>query len=305
MGPDIADRFLVENNKCSLKLSYLKDYNDPFEFFLTIDYNQPPEILAFYNEIISMVTQHPVTCFSKSPVSTPMWAHYAANSQGFVAEFDEEKLSEWLDSHEAGSDFGDIDYQDTPHQHMQETLLKAHYIGKYRHVTWLWQAVTTAAYYTKQNCWNYEQERRLVTSETLTTKINANLSLLLVPSEFVKSLIVGAKASDETKSKIRQLCIDLNCNYYEKRIGRSSTTPFFVNANNMTFTFKDGEIAEHLDSCTSCLEPKLGRDSEKCSWCNITPYDEEEAAHKNAFRLLDRAGILEGYLERFMQVGAK
>ncbi|WPO00633.1 hypothetical protein [Pseudomonas sp. MUP55] len=94
MGPEIADKFLLPDGNCSLKFSYLKDYNDPFEFFLTIDYNQGPEILAYYNEMISMVTQQPVTCFSKSPLITPMWAHYASNSQGFLAEINEPALDE-------------------------------------------------------------------------------------------------------------------------------------------------------------------------------------------------------------------
>jgi hypothetical protein len=301
LGPDIADIFLQKDGTCSVKLSYLKDYNDPFEFFLTINYDQEPEILAYYNEMISMVIEHPVTCFSKSPISTPMWAHYAANSQGFVVEIDEVGLSNWLEEEmnwEAA--FGDIDYQDTPHGYMQEMLDKAFHISKFRYIGWLRDAISSAAYFTKQQCWSYEQERRLVSPKAAETVINPNLSLLYFPSEFVTAIIVGAKSSEATKIKLRETASTIGCKFYEKRIGRSTTTPFFVDETDNTYLFTLNEITPTEERCEKCLEPSK---RVRCSWCSITENDEHQAAHRNAFRTLHNAGILGDYLEGFNKIG--
>lgn len=302
MGPDIADKFLIADQKCSLKLSYLKDYNDPFEFFLTIDYNQEPEVLAYYNEIIAMVTQQPVTCFSRSPLITPLWAHYASNSQGFVAEIDETSLREWLETQGDDPSFGDIDYQDTPHKGMQGMLERAFVVSKPRHVGWLWQAIGSAAYFTKQTCWSYEQERRFIADEKLAVKINEQLTLLHFPANCVKSIIVGAKASPETKSQIDEITKKIGCRYFEKHIGRSSTTPFLLDSNNVTHVFNGTEILPTQERCEKCKEPTTS-ESDLCSWCNISDHDVKNAQHRNTFRILNNAGILDTYLERFIQIG--
>ncbi|POR72793.1 DUF2971 domain-containing protein [Pseudomonas syringae] len=300
-GPEIASVFLQEDGRCSLKLSYLKDYNDPYEFFLTINYDQGPEILAYYNEMISMVIEHPVTCFSKSPISTPMWAHYAANSQGFVVEIDEVGLSNWLEEkmNWLGA-FGDIDYQDTPHGYMQGLLDKAFHISKFRHIGWLRDAISRAAYFTKQQCWSYEEERRLVTSKAAETVISPTLSLLYFPSELVKAIIVGAKSTSTTKANLLETAATIGCKFYEKRIGRSTTTPFFVDDADNTYVFTPDGIIQTEERCEDCLEPSK---SAKCSWCSISENDKREAAHRNTFHILHHAGILGDYLEMFNKVG--
>lgn len=305
MGPGIAETLLLENGSCSLKLSYLKDYNDPFEFFLTIDYNQGPEIPAYYNEMISMVTQQPVTCFSKSPLITPMWAHYASNSQGFVAEINEAALDEWLKSKKSDPSFGDIDYRDTPHEGMQGMLERAYVLSKPRHIGWLQQSIGSTAYFTKQTCWSYEQERRLVIDEKNIKKINENLILLYFPANIITSLVVGAKATQELKDKIKKISNTIGCNYYEKRIGRSSTTPFFLDSENRTYIFNNEEIVLHSERCDSCKEPKTNADSKLCSWCSIDESHEKNAAFRNSFRMLQHAGILEQYIETFQSIGRK
>lgn len=302
MSPEIADKFLLANEMCSLKLSYLKDYNDPFEFFLTIDYNQGPELLAYYNEIIAMVTQQPVTCFSKSPLITPLWAHYASNSQGFVAEIDEAALTEWLRSQGDDPSFGDIDYQDTPHQGMQGMLERAYVVSKPRHIGWLWQAIGSAAYFTKQSCWGYEQERRLIASEKLAVKVNDYLTLLHFPARCVTSIIVGAKAATETKLQLKEVAKTIGCNYFEKHIGRSSTTPFLLDTKSNTHAFNGSEIVPIQERCENCKEPTT-LDSKLCSWCNINEKHIQNAKLRNSFRMLNNAGILDTYLERFVQIG--
>lgn len=305
MGPDIADKFLLPDGSCTLKLSYLKDYNDPFEFFLTISYDQTPEILAYYNEMISMVTQHPVTCFSKSPIITPMWAHYASNSQGFVAELDEAALSNWLQSKNSDPSFGDINYRDTPHEGMQGILDRAYVISKPRHIGWLQQAIGSTAYFTKQTCWSYEQERRLIVEENSIEKINDTLSLLYFPANVVKSLIVGAKASQHLKDKIKKVSQTIGCSYYEKHIGKSSTTPFFLDSENNTYIFNTSKIILHSERCNTCKEPIIDSESRQCSWCRITESHEENAAQRNSFRMLDHFGLLEKYVAAFNEIGKK
>ncbi|MHC8292487.1 DUF2971 domain-containing protein [Pseudomonas sp. LB3P58] len=305
MGPEIADKFLLADGTCSLKLSYLKDYNDPFEFFLTIDYNQGPEILAYYNEMISMVTQQPVTCFSKSPLITPMWAHYASNSQGFVAQINEAALDEWLESKNSDPSFGNIDYRDSPHEGMQGMLDRAYVVSKPRHIGWLQQAIGSSAYFSKQTCWSYEQERRLIVNEKNIDKINETLTLLYFPANFVTSLIVGAKAAQPLKDKIKEISQIVGCNYYEKRIGKSTTTPFFLDGENKTYIFNGKEIVPHNERCESCKEPKINFDLKQCSWCSITEAHEKNAAHRNSFRMLEHTGILDQYLTAFLEIGKK
>ncbi|MGL5997585.1 MAG: DUF2971 domain-containing protein [Pseudomonas proteolytica] len=303
MGPEIAEKLLLADMNCSLKLSYLKDYNDPFEFFLTINYDQGPEILAYYNEMISMVTQEPVTCFSKSPLITPMWAHYASNSQGFVAEINEPALDKWLKSKGSDPSFGDIDYRDTPHEGMQGMLDRAYVISKPRHIGWLQQAIGSTAYYTKQTCWSYEQERRLVIDDKNAKKINEFLTLLYFPADVITSLVVGAKATQALKDKIKEISDTIGCGYYEKRIGKSSTTPFLLDRNGKTYIFNNKEIVPHNERCDSCKEPKPKTESKLCSWCSINESHEKNAAYRNSFRMLHNAGILEQYIENFKAIG--
>ena len=303
MGPEIAEKFLSANDTCSLKVSYLADYNDPFEFFLTIDYNQEPEILAYYNEMISLVTQEAVTCFSKSPLITPMWAHYASNSQGFVAEINEPALDDWLKTKNMDPSFGDINYRDVPYDGMQGMLDRAYVTSKPRHIGWLQQAIGSTAYFTKQTCWNYEQERRLILDDGSINKINEQLSILHFPARFVTSIVVGTKASQRLKNTAQEISKTINCRYFEKRIGKSSTTPFFLDSDNKTYIFNGQNIVLHRERCESCKEPKTNPNSEHCAWCSITDSHKQDATRRNSFRMLERAGLLDRYLTAFKEVG--
>ena len=89
---DVLDLVFEREGFCGLKCSFPNDYNDPYELFLGVDLNISTELLATYREIIREIPQYPTTCFSNSPVITPMWAHYARNHTGFIVEFDVECL---------------------------------------------------------------------------------------------------------------------------------------------------------------------------------------------------------------------
>jgi hypothetical protein len=54
----------------TLKCSLPKDFNDPYELFLTIDFNEEPDALAFYADAVGDLAQLPTTCFSRSAKAT-------------------------------------------------------------------------------------------------------------------------------------------------------------------------------------------------------------------------------------------
>lgn len=169
---------------------------------------------------------------------------------------------------------------------------------------WLWQAVSSAAYYTKQLAWSYERERRLVISDKYLTKINENLKILKAPKESITALIVGSKASTETKEKIKALAKLIGCPYYQKNIGRSTGTPFLTCDKNKSFIFDDSNIVRKKLSCKKCNEP-LFRGKTLCAWSRITEKETKSASERNAFRMLNHAGILDQYLDAFMRIGEK
>ena len=92
IGPEHIDKVFHSSDVVTLKCSLPKEFNDPYELFLTIDFNERPDALAYYADAIGELPQLPTTCFSRSPVVIPMWAHYAQNHQGFAVEFSEDGL---------------------------------------------------------------------------------------------------------------------------------------------------------------------------------------------------------------------
>jgi hypothetical protein len=118
---DVIELVFQKEGFCGVKCSLPQDYNDPYELFLGMDLNTPADQLAFYNDVISDIPQSPTTCFSKSPIVSPMWAHYANNHTGFVLEFDLEGLQE----HFKGNPIWDVTYRDAPSEHLQPILQRA------------------------------------------------------------------------------------------------------------------------------------------------------------------------------------
>ncbi|MHC1551213.1 DUF2971 domain-containing protein [Phyllobacterium sp. K27] len=82
------EHVFVRDGHVGIKCSLPEDYNDPFELFLGIDINQGSELLATYSDVVQEIPSLLTTCFSKSPVVSPMWAHYGNNHRGFVIGFD-------------------------------------------------------------------------------------------------------------------------------------------------------------------------------------------------------------------------
>jgi hypothetical protein len=289
LSADLIDYVFPEKDICSLKCSYPKDFNDPYELFLTIDAGDDKQILAQYKEAIGTIPQNPTTCFSTSPAVIPMWAHYGKNQTGIVIEFDENELlssikSSWLD---------DVHYQDSPDNELLELLRLATAWGKFRHIYRVQQLAYRTAYFKKNSCWSYEKERRLVVEESAIVVKNGSMQLML-PAKCVTAIIVGARADRDTRTKVLGLTGNLDCAFYEMRIGKSTSTPFFLSAGEESCVFLDEAIRLCPGFCKKCKEPNNNA-KEHCSWCSITDYDEYRAATKNPLRVLAATGLLEDY----------
>jgi Protein of unknown function (DUF2971) len=299
VSPEHLDNVFHSPDVITLKCSLPKNFNDPYELFLTINFNERPDALAFYADAIGELPQFPTTCFSRSPVVVPMWAHYAQNLQGFVLEFSQDALLETVPE----SSFGDVNYSDKPREDLSELLYRAYVIGKYRYTYLLQRAVFNAAYLTKLSCWSYEQECRMIVPES-DTRQAGSLTLLDAPNECITSIICGPRASEQTKLALINKAEEIVCRYFDFRVGRSSATPYFTNEDGEPFSFDVADIARSHQYCENCKEP-LATEAEQCSWCQIDDELRQQAASRNPFRLLDRAGLLESYVAGMDEISAK
>jgi hypothetical protein len=227
-----------------------------------------------------------------------MWAHYAQNHEGFVIEISEEKLSSMLPEVSCG----DVNYSDVPTRDLSALLSMAYGTSKMRHTYLLRQGVLYSAYFTKTSCWNYEQERRLVVPEKNTREADS-IILFDVPNVCVTSIICGSRASEQTKLSLKKRAQEMDCRYFELRIGKNSATPFFVDATEGPFSFNMGELGPCDQHCGTCMEP-IAREAEECSWCQIDDELRMHAASRNPFRLLDRLGMLDSYVAEMDAISA-
>lgn len=299
VNPEHAVDVLGCVDHVTLKCSYPKDFNDPYELFLAIDPKIEPNHLAFYAEVIGEIPQRPTTCFSLSPTVTPMWAHYADSLQGFVIEFNEELLAQ----HFYQSEFGDVEYRDTPNENVSELLYHASIIGKPRYTYFLRSAVFNAAYFTKATCWNYEFERRMVVQDAAIRRVG-NLLLIDVPKSCISALICGPRASPKTIETVRNKARELGCEYYEIKIGKGSAEPFFVDENNKTYVFNGAAISKADNVCSLCNEP-LATELELCALCRMDDSHKLQAAQRNVYRILADRGLLADYIDGMDEIGRK
>jgi len=282
---------------CGIKCSLPQDYNDPYELFLGMDLNTPAEQLAFYNDIISGIPQSPTTCFSKSPIVSPMWAHYANNHTGFVLEFDLDKLQE----HFIGNPIWDVTYRNAPSEHLQPILQRAAVLKKPRHSYALQEYVFVESYFAKYDDWKYEQECRFVDMKKVSEKVAGN-DILYIPSDLVTSIIIGSKYPKENINLTKEIAKKNELTWYELVIGKSHPKPYMKNESGNVFTFSQSDILIAPNTCNSCLEP-LVAESDLCPWCSITEAHKDEAARSNPFRMLSSMGQLDSYMKAMSKIG--
>lgn len=280
----------------SLKFSKLENFNDPYEFFLTIDYNISSEKLATYNEMISMQLTYLATCFSKTPINTPMWAHYADDFQGYSLEINENHLTDYLKNINKNPIFDDITYRNKASEYLNERLQYASIRCKPRDIYLFERAILHEAYFVKQKCWKYEQERRLILPKN-NFEIDSH-GILWCPMNIINSVIVGYRASEELKTYLKTLSKNFNINYYEINPSKINLQPFMIDENKDTYRFNSKKKIKKVKYfCPNCNEP-IKHFQTLCPWCSITEYDKQEAQIKNAFRILHSAGLLDSYIKQ-------
>jgi hypothetical protein len=273
--------------KCSLPM----EFNDPFELFLTVDFNIAPRVLAFYQDLVGDVVQTPTACFSRAPDVVPMWAHYGSEGEGAVIELDEECLLSAFPE----CRFGDVEYREAPDPSLTGLLEFAAQTLKFRHSRELYRSVVRAAYFTKAAAWAYELERRMVVVEPTPLMSRGRVRLLRVPQACVTGVFAGHRAQEATRVALGEAARRFGSAYYEMFLGRLAARPFFEGPDG-AYQVVDGVFSRADYPCSACGEP-MPADGDRCSWCSVSEELRAEAAMDNPLRLLDRLGMLEDYME--------
>ena len=156
-------------------------------------------------------------------------------------------------------------------------------------------AVFNAAYYTKNSCWSYEIERRMIVREDESKQIDG-LIVIEVPSDCVSSIIAGPRVSEQTAQTLQLHAERIGCTYLDMKIGRSTSMPFFFDNQRTPHTFNGVSLSKCTAFCAICREP-VNKDAEHCSWCLINEPHQLEAATRNTFRILEERGLLQAYLK--------
>lgn len=295
ISPENIKRVFPSNGTVSFKCDYPKNYNDPFELFLTVNTKGvDPKYIAYYHEIVGAIPQIPTSCFSKRPDIIPMWAHYAKEHGGIVVEVDEEIL---LKSNQKAS-VGEVKYTENTGTVDLEAVKYACETAKFRHTAMIQKSAIFSAYFTKNICWSYELEKRVLVQDDGTKEINGKI-ILELPDECVLSIISGPKASKETELFCVNISKDIDCNYYKMVLGKASAVPYFTDFQNNVFVFDGNNIIESNTGCESCGEPTHDKSVTLCHWCNTNEVLEHYAASRNPMRMLAHFGLLEDYIKNF------
>lgn len=294
---DVLDLVFAREGFCGVKCSLPKDYNDPYELFLGMDLSIPPEHLAFYHDVVSGIPQNPTTCFSYSPIVSPMWAHYANNHSGFVLEFD----LDGLQKHFEGNPIWEVSYREAPLESLKGILARAAGTLKPRHSYALQEAVFVESYFSKYDQWAYEQECRFVDMTSVTENVAGN-DILFIPLEFVTAFIAGPKFPADLVQRSNDIASAAGMKWYELVIGKSHPKPYIRAQNSEVYIFEDSQIVQSRQNCNMCSEP-LVDDNELCPWCTITETHKEVAAKRNPFRMISAMGRLDEYMEAMGKIG--
>jgi len=163
--------------------------------------------------------------------------------------------------------------------------------------------VFSAAYFTKADCWSYEQERRLIVPE-LCVRSDDGVELLDVPKEAVSRIICGPNASESVQQQLQSQATDAGCPYLDMKVGRTTTVPHFLDAEGNTWLFVESEFSLAAAVCSECGEPLRG-DDELCTLCSVDDAHRHEAARRNPYRMLDHNGMLSDYIRDMDNITAK
>ena len=288
---DVLELVFAQLEFCGIRCSLPKDYNDPYELFLGVDLTVTPELLAAYRELVAELPQQPTSCFSKSPIVTPMWAHYGDNHSGFVVEFDVDALKAAFPQ----IFIMDVTYRTRPSKNIAGQLQRAAGTKKPRHAYFLQQTVLASAYFSKDIAWSYEQECRLLDQDNYCEPI-AGHQILQVPIACCTAIIVGRNATSANIVRTKNIAAQGGMRWLHAIVGKSSAQPFMEAETSARLVFDGTEIVPAAKVCRSCTEP-ISPDKSHCPWCSITEDDALMAAQGNPFRILNHHGILEDYYQ--------
>jgi len=302
--PDVFKKMFAREGFVGLKCDLPKNYNDPFELFLSVNAEDAEvDTIAYYLEILGEIPQMPTSCFSKRPDVVPMWAHYGRDHTGYAIEIDEAGLAGAVSL----GYIEDIEYSDTMGTVDLNLVNYAATTLKFRHTHRVQTMAFRSAYLTKNRCWEYEMERRLIVNPDDITKINGFM-LLFVPIVSVTAIISASRAAKSELRAHRRIAKKIGCPHYQLKIGRASCTPYFTDTQNDSFRF-DGTVIQPADFvCDSCCEPIDDQERSTCNWCSVDDGAKADAAFKNPLRMLFHFGLGEGYgfhLAGLRQIGSK
>jgi hypothetical protein len=288
--PDTVPRVFGPSDTVLLRCSLPKEFNDPYELFLTVDYNLKPALLAYYQDIVGEIVQTPTACFSRAPDVVPMWAHYGREGSGAVIEFDEDCLTS--EYPECAVD--DIEYRDEADPTLTQALEFAARTLKPRHAAAFGESVLRGAYFTKASAWSYERERRMVVVRPDYLEKRDGRRFLVVHNKCVTGLIGGPDCPAELRELLRERAAALDCPYYDMVIGRLTPRPYFNGAAD-PHVFDGYALTPATYICDQCGEP-LGAPGDTCSWCGLSDDERTQAAMDNPLRLLGKLGLLDEYM---------
>lgn len=289
--PEVLQKMFVRKGFVGLKCDFPKNYNDPFELFLSVSAKDADlEDVAYYLEILGDIPQMPTSCFSKRPDVVPMWAHYGRDHAGYAIEIDEASLAGaislgYLEDIEYSEVMGTVDLGLV---HFAATTLKPRHTQRVRTIAF------KSAYLTKNHCLEYEMERRLVVNPSDISNIE-EVMILFLPVACVTAIISGAKAADSELSAHREIAAQINCQHYRLTIGRTSCVPYFAHAEKGSFRFDGTLIQPAKTVCDTCSDPLDDEEKSTCNWCSVNDDARTVAALKNPLRMLAHCGLSQSF----------
>ncbi|MEZ5328710.1 MAG: DUF2971 domain-containing protein [Verrucomicrobiales bacterium] len=142
-----------------------------------------------------------------------MWGHYGKSHQGFCVGFKNEHS---FFNHPDG-------------QHPDIGLLRKVHYSKVRVVATIaigeHSEVDFDPLYTKCSDWEYEQEERLIRvladcNQRVSRVDQPDVCLFNIPKDAIAEVIVGAKAPDDLKTKLKTFANELSIPFYKARVSR-------------------------------------------------------------------------------------
>ena len=293
LNPRSAKTLLFDSSNIGIKCTPLDEYNDPYEFFAPVNFEDsrnPEEFTFFYQSLKDEIAGSLASCFTITPTNIPMWAHYAEECSGFVLEFDTERIKAAVENLGIHFVLNKVTYRDGYDEGLAGTLGHACATGKGRHEAMARNLVWETAYFTKKTSWEYENEQRLLVPRTVTKSINIGqkeIYILPIPFHAVTSIIAGPKMDISSQITLEDHARKIGTSYFEMRIGRTVYEPFFIAPGptiqgkrhiDQTFIFDGSSLVECNEYCIDCNEPTDQRkdDSTYCLWCEMENRTEED-----------------------------